>query len=322
MSAAYITELGPAEAIRYGELPVPAIGPTDVLVRVEVTAVNRVDTFVRSGTWVTTTPFPFVIGRDLVGRVAAAGSGAPGFAAGDRVWCNSLGHGGRQGSSAEYAVVPAERLYHLPDRADPVNAVAAAHPATTAYLAVFGRGGLRPGETVVVQGGAGNVGTAAIQLASAAGARVLATAAAADGSWCRAAGAAEVFDYHDPALDERLRAVAPAGVDVYIDTSGRVDLDLAVGLLAFRGRVVCIAGLQQRPALPVGPLYTRDGGIVGFAVSRAGVDELAAAARGVGRALATTGLMTRIFDVLPLRRAAHAHRLVEDGIRGRVVLRT
>ncbi|MQA86477.1 MAG: zinc-binding dehydrogenase [Streptosporangiales bacterium] len=321
MRAAYITEVGPAEAIRYGELPVPATGPTDVLVNVEAVAVNPVDTFIRSGAWPTPTPFPFVLGRDLVGRVAALGSGAVGFAVGDRVWCNSLGHAGRQGSFAECAVAPVERLYHLPDRADALTAVAVAHPAATAYLALFRHGGLRPGETLCVQGGAGNVGTAAIQLAAAAEARVIATANAADASWCRAAGAAEVLDYRDPALAERLRAVAPDGIEVYVDTSGRLDLDLAVDVLAFRGRIVCLAGLGQRPALPLGPLYTRDGHILGFVISRATADELADAARTINRLLAAGGLTTRISEVLPLERAAEAHRMVEDGVRGRVVLR-
>jgi len=129
MRAAWITELGPAEAIAVGELPVPAPGPADVLVRVELAAVDPVDLLVRSGAYPTPTPFPFVVGRDLVGTVAVSGPGAAGFAPGDRVWCNSLGHGGRQGACAEYAVVAAERLYHLPAGADPVAAVALVHPA-------------------------------------------------------------------------------------------------------------------------------------------------------------------------------------------------
>ena len=141
MRAAYITELGPPEAIRLGDLPVPEIGPTDVLAEVDTVTVNPVDTLVRSGGYQTPTPFPFVVGRDLVGTVAAVGAGVTGFAAGDRVWCNSLGHGGRQGSFAEYAAVPAERLYRLPDGADPVAAVASFHPAATAYLALYGTAG-------------------------------------------------------------------------------------------------------------------------------------------------------------------------------------
>jgi NADPH:quinone reductase-like Zn-dependent oxidoreductase len=206
MRAAYITELGPAEAIRVGDLPVPVPGPTDVLVRVEVVVVNPVDILVRSGGYSTPTPFPFVVGRDLVGTAAEVGAGTVGFAAGDRVWCNSLGHGGRQGSFAEYAVVPAERLYRLPAAADPVAAVALFHPAATAYLALFRRGELRPTETVYVGGAAGNVGTAMTALASSGGARVLAGARAEDAEWCRAAGADEVVDYRDPDLRGRLAA--------------------------------------------------------------------------------------------------------------------
>lgn len=96
-TAAYITGHGSPDAIRVGELPVPEPGPTDVIVRTEALAVNHVDTFVRSGSYRTHTPFPFVIGRDLVGTVAARGAGVAEFRAGDRVWCNSLGHDGSTG---------------------------------------------------------------------------------------------------------------------------------------------------------------------------------------------------------------------------------
>ena len=321
MRAAYITAPGPAEAIRVGELPVPEPGPTDVLVRVEVVVVNPVDTMVRSGAYVTPTPFPFVVGRDLVGTVAAAGPGAAGFAAGDRVWCNSLGHGGRQGSFAEYAVVAAERLYHLPAAVDPVAAVAVLHPAATAYLALFRHGGLRPAETVYVGGAAGNVGTALTGLARDAGARVLAGARPEDDGWCRAAGAAEVVDYRDPELPGRLAALAPDGIDLYVDTSGHLDLPGAVDLLADRGRVVLMAGGGQRLTLPAGPLYTHDRRVVGFAISGAATAELAEAAAVLNDRLAAGTLPARVRAVWPLEQAAEAHRATERGLRGRTVLR-
>ena len=321
MRAAYITELGPAEAIRVGELPVPAPGPTDVLVRVELVVVNPVDTMVRSGALPTPTPFPFVVGRDLVGTVAAAGAGAAGFAPGDRVWCNSLGHGGRQGSFAEYAVVAAERLYHLPDAVDPVATVAVLHPAATAYLALFRHGGLRPTETVYVGGAAGNVGTALTSLAGGGGARVLAGARREDAGWCRSAGAAEVVDYRDPELPGRLAALAPDGIDLFVDTSGHLDLPAAIGLLADRGRVVLLAGSAQRLTLPAGPLYTHDRRILGFAISRAATDELAEAAAVLNDRLAAGALPVRVRVVWPLERAAEAHQAVEGGLRGRTVLR-
>jgi NADPH:quinone reductase-like Zn-dependent oxidoreductase len=321
MRAAYLTELGPAGAIRVGELPVPEPGPTDVLVRVEVVAVNPVDTLVRSGAFATPTPFPFVVGRDLVGRVAVASAGTAGFAPGDRVWCNSLGHGGRQGSFAEYAVVPAERLYHLPAGVDPVSAVAVLHPAATAYLALFRHGGLRPGETVYVGGAAGNVGTALTGLARTGGARVLAGARPEDADWCRSAGAAEVVDYRDPGLPGRLAALAPGGIDLYVDTSGHLDLPAAVDLLADRGRVVLLAGGGQRLTLPAGPLYTHDRGIVGFVISLADPGELAEAAAVVNHRLAAGTLPVRVRAVWPLERTAEAHRAVERRLRGRTVLR-
>ncbi|MBO0687799.1 MAG: alcohol dehydrogenase catalytic domain-containing protein, partial [Candidatus Dormibacteraeota bacterium] len=114
MRAAYVTELGPPENIQLGELAEPKLGALDVLVRTQALAVNFVDTLIRSGRYPTPKTFPFVIGRDLVGVVAATGDAVDGFRAGDGVWCNSLGHGGRQGSFAGYAAVPSERLYPLP----------------------------------------------------------------------------------------------------------------------------------------------------------------------------------------------------------------
>jgi NADPH:quinone reductase-like Zn-dependent oxidoreductase len=274
MRAAFVTELGPAELIRVGELPVPGLGPTDVL----------------------------VVGRDLVGTVAAAGAGAAGFAPRERVWCNSLGHGGRQGSFAEYAVVPAERLYRAPAAVDPVTTVAVLHPGATAYLAVFRHGGLRPGETVYVGGAAGNVGTAVTSLPRTGGARVLAGARSDDARWCRSAGAAEVVDYRHPDLPERLRALAPTGIDLYIDTSGHLDLPAVVDLLADRGRIVLLAGGGQRLTLPVGPLYTHDRRILGFVISRAGVEELAEAAAVLNGHLAAGVLPVRVRDTWPLDR--------------------
>ncbi|MFI1831226.1 NADPH:quinone reductase [Streptomyces sp. NPDC020412] len=324
MRAAYIERLGEPEEIRCGELVEPRPGPTDVLVDVEATAVNPVDTFVRSGRYRTPTPFPFVVGRDLVGRVAEAGPGAPGFAPGDRVWCNSLGHGGRQGAAAERAVVPVDRLYRLPRGVDPYESVAVFHPAATAHLALFAHGGLRSGETVLVAGAAGNVGAALTALAAAAGARVIATASARDAPYCRALGASDVVDYRAPDLGERIAAAAPDGVDVHLDTSGRNDLAQAVALLAPRGRIVLLAGATSRPVLPAGELYMKDGSLRGFAISRATATELADAAGAINRLLAAGALRPRRVETLPLTAAAEAHRRLEAGeVHGaRLVLHT
>ncbi|MEU5259216.1 NADPH:quinone reductase [Amycolatopsis sp. NPDC021455] len=313
MRAAFIERLGPPEAIHYGELATPRPGPADVLVDVTATAVNHVDTFVRSGAWRTPIDFPFVIGRDLAGTVVETGSDVHGFRPGDPVWCNSLGHAGRQGAAAERAVVPVDRLYRMPDGVSAAEVVAVAHPAATAHLALFTHGRLRDSETVVVAGAAGNVGSALVVLAAAAGARVIATAAARDAGYCRSLGASEVIDYTDPAVPERVRAAAPDGVDVFIDTAGRNDLSSSVDLLANRGRIVVLAGMRTRPVLPVGPLYLRDRSVVGFAISQATTTELAHAAGTINRSLATGCLRARKTETLPLSAAASAHRRVEAG---------
>lgn len=313
MPAAFIERLGGPDVIRYGTLPVPAIGGTDVLVRPEAVAVDPVDAFVRSGAYRTSTPFPFVLGRDLVGTVVAAGAGAAGFRPGDRVWCGSLGHAGRQGATSGFAAVAADRLYPLPDAGrDPVAAVAAVHPALTAWLALHRHADLVAGETVLVGGGAGNVGTALIRLAADAGARVLATARPDDFDRCRRHGAADCVDYRDPDRYARIEALAPDGVQVWIDTSGRHDLPATVPLLAHRARVVLLAGLGDAAdvPLPVGAVYTRDVRLVGFAISNAGTAELAAAARGVAAQLGTDRLAVRVGPVLRFSQAARAHRML------------
>ena len=322
VTAAYITAIGPAENIRLGELPMPSLGPTDVLVRAEVVAVNHVDTFVRSGAYRTALPLPFIVGRDVVGVVAAAGVGVVGFAVGDRVWCNSLGHAGRQGSSATYVVVSAERLYPLPDGVDPLDAVAALHPGATAYLALFQHARIKPGQTIVVGGAGGSVGSAVVQLAATAGARVLATASPRDIDWCHSCGAEQVFDYGNPDIEARIAAAAPDGVDVYLDTSGRHNFDAIIPVLGHGARIVLMAALDARPVLPVGAVYTRDISLLGFVISNASVSELAEAAKLINPLLAQGILRIRVAEVMSLADAAQAHSMVESRqVKGRILLR-
>lgn len=321
MRAAYIERLGPADNIHFGELTPAVPGPTDVLIDVLATTVNPVDTFVRSGIFRTPLDFPFVIGRDVVGTVVTAGPGAAGLRPGDPVWCNSLGHAGRQGAAAERVVAPADRVYRLPEGIDPLALVAVAHPAATAYLGLFTHGRLRAGETVLVAGAGGNVGSALVTLAVDAGARVIAIAGGPDEEYCRGLGAAEFFDYRDPEWPDQVRRRYPDGVDVHLDTSGGNDLATAVDLLAFRGRIVLLAGARSRPVLPAGDLYMKDGAVIGFVISHASTGELAEAAATINRLVAAGTLRPRSIERLPLDQAARAHRLVEEGkTRGRRIL--
>jgi NADPH:quinone reductase-like Zn-dependent oxidoreductase len=315
MEAAYVTELGVAGDIRVGRLPAPVPGPGEALVRVEAVSANHVDTFVRSGAYATELAFPFVIGRDLVGT-----------ADGERVWCNSLGYDGRQGSFAEYAAVPEDRLYRLPDGVDPVEAVAVLHTGATAYLGLFRDARIKPGEWIFVGGAGGGVGSAVVQLASAAGARVIAVDRAENAEWCRESGASEFFDRDDPDLAGKILGVAPSGVDVYWDNSGHHDFERVLPLLARGGRLILMAGLRAKAMLPVGAVYTRDIGIHGFAISNASATDLGLAAETINRELASGRLRGRIRAKLALSDAADAHRRLETRDHrdppGRIVLIT
>lgn len=320
MRAAFVTELGPSENIQVGELAEPRLGALDVLVRTQALAVNFVDTLIRSGRYPTPKTFPFVIGRDLVGVVAAKGKAVDGFSVGDAVWSNSLGHRGLQGSFAELAAVPHDRLYPLPDGAAPVETAALLHPAATAYLALFREAELGYGETVVVSGAAGAVGSTAVQFAAASGAHVIATAREEDADWCRSAGAEVVFDYCDPGLWARIGAAARDGVDVFLETSGHYDFPQTLPLLARGGRFILITSAGLPVPLPLEQLYLRDASLHGFTISTATVTDLAEAARAINDGIARRLLHARIGTRLPFEESAQAHRLMEQGTRGRIVI--
>lgn len=320
MRAAYVTEFGGPEAIGVGELPTPEPRKTEVRIAVDAVAVNPVDTFIRAGAVRTEVPMPFVVGRDVVGRIDAVGAGVRRLAVGQHVWCNSLGHAGRQGPTAEYAVAPAYRVYPLPDGVDPVAAVAVVHPAATAWLALVRHARVRPGEHVLVQGAAGNVGRVLVELARLSGAQVTATASDADADEVLSLGAHTVLDYTDPGLVDRLVDLNPEGYQGCVDCSGRNDMDAAVRLLAKRGRVVLLAARGDSVPLPARKLYVRDGSVLGFAITNASVTELADAAQWINARLEAGGLPPRSVERLPLADTCEAHRHVEAGVRGRLVI--
>ncbi|HEX6501456.1 MAG TPA: NADPH:quinone reductase [Micromonosporaceae bacterium] len=322
MRAAYLTGLGSPEVIRVGDLPVPVPGPTDVLVRVEAVAVNPVDALIRAGRFRTPLPMPFVVGRDLVGTVERVGgdvdqsSEATRFTPGDPVWCNSLGHAGRQGATAEFAVVPVDRLYPLPPGVDPAAAVAVLHPAATAWLALVRHARLRPGERLLVQGAGGNVGRALVELGAQMGGYVCATAAPADHDAVRRLGARDVLDYRAADLDDQ----APGSFDVAVDCSGRNDLAALAGHLALGARVVLLADRGDPIRVVARDLYTRDVSVLGFAITNASVADLAGAARWINDRLAVGGLPPRALHPVPLEQTAQAHHCIEAGVVGRLVI--
>lgn len=321
MKAAYIKGLGPPENIVFGDLPEPVIGVSQVLLKVRAVAVDPIDTYIRRGTFPMNLSFPFIIGRDMVGTVEAVGDGVRRFSAGDRVWCNNQGYDGRQGTFAEYLAIDDRFLYPLPDGADEKQAVAVAHSATTAAIGLLREAKLRAGESVFINGGAGNVGSAVLQLATNLGARVIVTAGSeSDLEYCRQLGAERTVNYKTGNIVDAISGFAPHGIDVYWDTTTKPDFERAVPLLSHRGRVVLMAGLDAHPPLPVGAFYTKDCSLHGFAITNATAEELQDCARAINEWLVKGKLAARVDRVMPLAEAARAHQLIEDSLHGRLKL--
>jgi NADPH:quinone reductase len=324
MQAAYINTVGPPENIRIGDLPLPNVGPKDILVRVAAVCVDPIDTYIRSGAYPIELPTPFIIGRDLVGTVERIGSSVTGFTLGERVWCNNQGYAGRQGSFAEYAAVDESLLYKLPSGVDELQAVSFVHAALTASVGMK-KIALQPGDSLFVQGGAGNVGSAILQLARAGGIRTFATAGNADGlAWCHKLGAEVAIDYHNSEeLDKAVRRFAPEGVTAYWDTSGHHNFEQAVAWLGHHGRLVLMSGLNAKPVFPVGGFYTKNCTLYGFTVTSLTPDELRLHAAAINDWFASGELQVRIDRVLSLADAAEAHRLVEapGAVTGKIVIK-
>jgi len=313
MKAAYIFEPGPPEKIVYGDLPRPSPTGSQVLVKVGAVAVNPVDTYIRSGAIAFELPKPFVVGCDLAGTVEAVGPGVTMFKPGDRVWGSNQGLLGRQGTFAEYVPVEECWLYPTPSGVSDRDAAATALVGITAHLGLFRDARLRRGETLFVNGGSGGVGSCVVQMAKTVGARVVTTAGSEEKcEICRQLGADLALNYKTDDLDDAVHQFSPQGVNVWFETLREQDLERAVGLLAFRGRLVLMAGRDARPPFPVGPFYVKDCAMHGFAMFNASPDEQRRASEEINRWLAEGKLRPRIGRVMNLSEAAAAHRLQEE----------
>jgi NADPH:quinone reductase len=311
LKAAYIEKIGPPKNITYGDLPKPKPEARQVLVKIGAVALNPVDTYIRAGLIAADLPLPFVVGCDLAGTVEAVGPEVTKYRKGDRVWGSNQGLLGRQGTFAEFAAVDECWLYPTPEKVPDQDAAAAALVGITAHLGLFREAQLKAGETVFVNGGTGGVGSCVIQMARAIGARVLATTGNREKVLvCRQLGASVAVNYKTDDVDQALDKFGP--IDVWFETRREQDFDQAVKHLALRGRIVVMAGRDARPKFPVGPFYTKDGKLFGFAMFNAPADEQRKCAAEINRWLAKGKLKPRIDRVMKLSEAAAAHQLQED----------
>ena len=330
MKAAFVRKTGSPDVIEYGDLPQPAIGSTQVLVKVGAAAVNPIDTYIRQGTVSMIAHLPYILGCDLAGTVVEVGSAVTGLKVGERVWGSNQGLFGRQGTFAEYAAVDQKWLYRTPEPLTDAEAAAGALVGLTAHLGLFLHAELKLGEVLFVNGGSGGVGSAVIQLARAAGARVIATAGSDAGvKLCRDLGADLAINYNDPNMDDQIRgfAMPHGGLQVWFETQREPTFDRTVSLMAPRGRIILMAGRAARPEFPVGPFYVKDLRTIGFAMFNGSPEELQSAADALNTLSARGQWKPQIGATFPLSEAQAAHRLQEDNtinkagtLRGKIVV--
>lgn len=329
MKAAYFEKTGPADVIQYGDLPVPKITGSQVLVKAGAVAVNPIDTYIRGGAPYWQLPMPYIIGSDLAGTVEDVSPQVKRFKKGDRVWCSSQGLQGRQGTFAEYCAVDESWLYPTPAGVSDEAAAASALVGITAHLGLFREAKLKKGEILFVNGGTGGVGSMVVQMAKAAGARIIATAGSAEKCVAlKTLGADAAVNYKTDDILAAVKAFSPEGVNIYWETTREPDFDKIVSYLAERGRVILMAGRDARPPFPVGPFYVKGCSLHGVVMFKATTDEMRACADDISRWLAGGQLKPNISKVLPLSQAAAAHKLQEEStlqksgvLAGKIVLR-
>lgn len=323
MYAITIPEPGGPDALVWAEVPDPVPGEGEVLVEVMAGGVNRADLLQRQGHYPPPPGAPDYPGLECSGRIAALGPGVSGWSVGDEV-CALLAGGGY----AEKVAVPAGQLLPAPSGVDLVTAAALPEVTATVWSNVFMIAHLRPGETLLAHGGSSGIGTMAIQLAKAVGARVAVTAGSAEKlAACRELGADILIDYHEQDFVEEVRkATQNAGADVILDIVGAKYLAQNVAALATNGRLAII-GLQGgvKAELNLGALLAKRGAVMATSLRSRPLAEKAAIVAAVREhvwPLVESGRVRPIVDrTIPMREAAEAHRVLEQsGHVGKVLL--
>ncbi|MCH0540436.1 NAD(P)H-quinone oxidoreductase [Streptomyces sp. MUM 203J] len=314
MRAITIPEPGGPEALVWAEVPDPVPGEGEVLVEVAASAVNRADLLQRQGFYPPPDGAPAYPGLECSGRIAALGPGVSGWLVGDEV-CALLAGGGY----AEKTVVPAGQLLPVPKGVDLVTAAALPEVAATVWSNVFMVAHLRPGETLLVHGGASGIGTMAIQLGKAVGARVAVTAGSPEKlARCAELGADVLIDYHEQDFVEELRkATDGAGADVILDIIGAKYLDRNIQALALNGRLAII-GLQggRKAEVNLGAMLAKRVAVTATSLRGRPQTEKAAIVAAVREhvwPLIAAGTVRPVVDrVFPMTEAAEAHRALEQ----------
>ncbi|MDE3181735.1 MAG: NADPH:quinone reductase [Acidobacteriota bacterium] len=318
MKAIKVAQFGGPEVLKLEEVPDLQPAADEVVVQIKAAGVNPVDAYIRSGTYAVKPSLPYTPGWDAGGVVKTAGSAAGGFKAGDRVYIA----GTSSGAYAEMALCKAGFVHRLPENNTFEQGAAVGVPYATAYQALFHRAHAAPGETVLVHGASGGVGIAAVQLARAAGMRVIGTAGSERGrKLVSAEGAHHVLDHNSPNGLEALSTLTGGrGADVIVEMLANVNLARDLKALARGGRVVVVG---NRGSIEINPREAmgRDASILGMSLLNATPADLFAIHSALAAGLENGTLRPVTGESFQLAEAARAHQAVlQPGAYGKIVL--
>jgi len=318
MKTVHVYEFGEPEVMKVVEVPELHPGPGQVRIGVRAAGVNPVDAYIRAGMYRPDLPLPYTPGIDGAGIVDSVGGGVKDFQIGQRVyftWAIS-------GSYAKQAVCDAANVHPLPARISFAQGAALGVPYGTAYRALFQRAHAGPGETVLIHGASGGVGLAAIQIARAAGMRVIGSAGTEQGmQLAKQNGASLVVNHKESGYQEKITAFTGGnGVDVILEMLANVNLGNDLRLLAKGGRVVVI-GSRGKVEIDPREAMGRDAAILGMTLFNTSPGEMAAIHAALVAGLDMGVLNPVVSKEMPLALAAAAHHAVmESSSLGKIVL--
>jgi len=318
MKAIRVHEFGGPDVLKLDDVPDLQAGAGQVAVRVKAAGVNPYDTYMRQGTYAIKPSLPYTPGSDAAGIVDSVGEGVSDFEPGDHVYVG----GTLTGAYAEQALAEAWQVHPLPPNVTFAQGAGVNVPYATAYRALWHVARAQAGETVLIHGASGGVGVAAVQLARAAGMKVIGTGGTERGRELVAVqGAHHVLDHRSQGyLDELLKLTGGRGVDVILEMLANVNLAKDLSVLALKGRVVVIG---NRGNIEINPreIMRRDAAVLGLILWNAGRPELESIHAGIVAGLENGSLRPAVGRELPLADAPQAHRAVmEPGAFGKTVL--
>jgi len=318
VKAIRVKQFGGPDTLQLEGVRTPQPGPGEVLVRIHAAGVNPVETYIRAGTYARLPELPYTPGNDGAGVVEQVGADVSEFNPGDRVYTA----GSLSGTYAEFALCKKEQVHPLPANVSFAQGAAMGTPYATAYRGLLQRAVAEPGETLLVHGASGGVGTAAVQLARAHGLRVFGTAGSDEGrKLAREQGAHEVFDHRAPDHFEQItKATGGHGVDVILEMLANVNLGRDLTILAKSGRVVIIG---SRGPVEINPRDTmqRDADVRGMILPNTPPAQMASIHAALVAGLENGTLRPVIGKEFPLAEAAEAHRAVmAPGAIGKIAL--